>query len=236
MGKLFDSTNPFWTAMGRIFDVFVLNCLWLLCCLPIITIGPSTTALFYSLFGIVRGEGGYVSKDFFKSFRMNIKQGMLLGIPLTLLGAFLALDIYLCYNAGRGIYSFFLFFFIVIFILWASVTLYTLALLSKFERSSKDLLIWAFTLCIQNILKTFGMLICIVIALWVCHILPGLMFIVPGLAFETVIALFASILAPFLPELYKDEELEEDTMSASADSKSKDQTMQPGDDIDPWLL
>ena len=54
MKKLFNMDNPFWTAMGRVFDIFVLNCLWLLCCLPVFTIGPATTALFYGMFGILR--------------------------------------------------------------------------------------------------------------------------------------------------------------------------------------
>ena len=39
MNKIFRSDNPFWIGMGSIFDLFVLNLLWLLCCLPIVTIG-----------------------------------------------------------------------------------------------------------------------------------------------------------------------------------------------------
>ena len=106
MNKIFRSDNPFWMGMGSIFDIFVLNLLWLLCCLPIVTIGPSTTALFYAMMSLVRGEGGYVSHDFFHSFRQNLKQGIFLGLPLTAIGAFLMLDISLCYHAGTGIYTF----------------------------------------------------------------------------------------------------------------------------------
>ena len=139
MKKIFNMDNPFWVAMGRVFDIFVLNCLWLLCCLPVFTIGPATTGLYYGMFGILRGDGGYPSRDFFKSFKLNFKQGLQLGIPLTLIGAFLALDIYLCYQSGRGIYTFFLFFFAVLFIVWLAVTLYTFPLLAKFERTNKQI-------------------------------------------------------------------------------------------------
>ena len=161
MKKIFNMDNPFWVAMGRVFDIFVLNCLWLLCCLPVFTIGPATTGLYYGMFGILRGDGGYPSRDFFKSFKLNFKQGLQLGIPLTLIGAFLALDIYLCYQSGRGIYTFFLFFFAVLFIVWLAVTLYTFPLLAKFERTNKQILIWAFTLCIKNFPRTlYGSAIC----------------------------------------------------------------------------
>lgn len=64
MKKIFNMDNPFWVAMGRVFDIFVLNCLWLLCCLPVFTIGPATTGLYYGMFGILRGDGGYPSRDF----------------------------------------------------------------------------------------------------------------------------------------------------------------------------
>ena len=229
MKNLFNMNNPFWTAIGRIFDVFILNCLWLLCCLPIITIGPSTTGLFYGMLGIIRGDGGYPSRDFFTSFRQNFKQGLQLGIFLTLLGAFLALDIYICYHAGKGIYTFFLFFFIVMFILWLAVSLFTFPLLAKFERTNKEILIWAFTLCIKYFARTFFMILVLAFSLWCCHIIPGLIFIAFGLAAETISAILAPILAPFLPEPF---EAEAESISKSPDNSE----ITPIDDVNQWLL
>ena len=78
MNKIFRSDNPFWIGMGSIFDLFVLNLLWLLCCLPIVTIGPATAAFYYAMINLVRGEETYLSKDFFHSFRQNLKQGIFL--------------------------------------------------------------------------------------------------------------------------------------------------------------
>ncbi|MBQ6393347.1 MAG: DUF624 domain-containing protein, partial [Eubacterium sp.] len=47
--KVFNADNPFWQIMDTVFDLFVLNTLWLVFCIPVITIGPSTTAAFYAL-------------------------------------------------------------------------------------------------------------------------------------------------------------------------------------------
>ena len=109
--RFFNDQNPLWTGMSRIFDVFILNILWLLCCMPVFTIGPSTTAFFYAMINLVRGEENSVPRDFFRSFRQNFKQAILLGIPLTAIGAFLAVDVAMSHRAGTGIYTFFMVFF-----------------------------------------------------------------------------------------------------------------------------
>lgn len=205
--RFFGNQNPLWTGMNRIFDVFVLNTLWLLCCLPVITIGPSTTAFFYAMINLVRGEENSVSRDFFRSFRQNFKQAICLGIPLTAIGLFLAVDVTMSHRAGTGIYSFFMVFFAVMFLVWAFITLYTFPLLAKFEKNSKDLVIWAFLLSIRHLGKTLLMLLMLAAGLWLCHILPGLIFIVFGLVGQFQSILIASILKPQLPDVHGDTEM-----------------------------
>ncbi len=207
LNKLFRGDHPFWIGMGRIFDVFVLNILWLLCCLPVVTIGPSTTAFFYAMIQLVQGGDTSVSKDFFHSFRQNFKQGLLLGLPLTAVGVFLALDVSMSYRAGTGIYTFFMVFFAVVFLFWAFLTLYAFPLLAKFDKSNRDILILAFTLSIKHIGKTLLMMLTLAFGLWACHILPGLIFIAFGLVGELIASMMVSILKPYLPNVEEEEEL-----------------------------
>ena len=205
--RFFNDQNPLWTGMSRIFDVFILNILWLLCCLPVFTLGPSTTAFFYAMINLVRGEENSVPRDFFRSFRQNFKQAILLGIPLTAIGAFLAVDVAMSHRAGTGIYTFFMVFFAVMFLLWAFITLYIFPLLAKFEKNSRDLVVWAFLLSIRHLPKTLLMLLMLVVGLWLCHILPGLIFIVFGLVGQFQSILIASILKSQLPDIHRDTEM-----------------------------
>ena len=211
-GKLFDANNPFWRGMGRVFDACELNILWLLCCIPIVTIWPATTAFYYAMINLVRGEERYVHKDFFHSFKSSIRKTFPAGLLLMAAGIFLVLDIYIAYKSGTGIYSFFLFFFAVIFLLWCFVALYSFPLLAKFDNSLKNTLIWAFTLSIRNFHLTLLMLFLIVLEFWLCHLLPGLMFILFGLVCEFHSTLFAAILKPWLPKVgwSEEDEPEED--------------------------
>jgi uncharacterized membrane protein YesL len=200
MDKFFSQDNPFWQAMGTIFDLFVLNLLWLLCCIPIFTIGPSTCAFFYVVLRLLHGEESTLTRDFFHSFRQNFKQGIQLGLPLTLVGAFLCGDIWLCYRAGTGIYTFFMVFFAVVLLCWAFLVLYVFPILAKYEKSNHEILVLAFTLSIRHLGWTLLMLLAAVAAIWACHLLPGLILIAFGIAGEVQAALFDLILKKYLPE------------------------------------
>ncbi|MBQ9421427.1 MAG: YesL family protein [Lachnospiraceae bacterium] len=200
LDKVFKSNNPFWQSMGTVYDVFIVNTLWLLCCIPVFTIGPATTAAYYALIQRLLGEGSAVHKDFISSFKRNFKQGTVLGLILTFIGAFLAVDIYMCRRAGTGIFSFFMFFFIAVFIFWAFVTLYAFPLLAKFDRTNRDILIWAFTLSIKNLPMTLMMLFVFVAAIWMCHIIPGLIFIMFGASMQFCATVLTSIFKPWLPK------------------------------------
>ncbi len=198
--KIFNAQNPFWQSMDTMFDLFVANLLWVLCCLPIVTIGPATTALFYALLQKAIGEEGYLKNDFFRSFKANLKQGMLLGIPLTLCGAFLAFDVYLCHQMGKGIFTFFMVFFAVLFLIWMFIALYAFALLAKFDRSNRDILIWAFTLSIKHAPTTLLMIVVIAGGMFITSNIPGLLFIIFGLLGQFCATMIAAVIKPYLPK------------------------------------
>ena len=56
MGKKISMDNPVFRAMGRAADLFVLNILFLLTCIPVITIGAAQSALYAVTLKMVRGE------------------------------------------------------------------------------------------------------------------------------------------------------------------------------------
>ncbi len=73
MTRLFDYQNPVWRFMGRIADIFFLSLLWAVCSLPIVTMGASTTALYYVTLKMVKDKEGYLLKAFWHSFKDNLK-------------------------------------------------------------------------------------------------------------------------------------------------------------------
>ena len=69
-----------------------LNFLWFVCCLPIVTIGASTTALYYTSFKIAKDEGSFITTMFFRSFRQNFKQATVIWMIMLVTGLIIGLD------------------------------------------------------------------------------------------------------------------------------------------------
>mgnify|MGYP001045440484 CR=1 FL=1 len=94
--KFFDLDSPLMQGLNKVADLMFLNLLTLLCCVPVVTAGASFTALHYVALKIVRNEECYIARDFFKSFRRNLRQGtiiwlLMLFLALVLWGDFIIL-------------------------------------------------------------------------------------------------------------------------------------------------
>ena len=78
--KFFSVDSPLYKFMNRLMDVFKLNCMWLLCSLPIVTMGAATTAAYTITLKMVKDEEGYIAGPFWKEFKANLKKGSILGV------------------------------------------------------------------------------------------------------------------------------------------------------------
>ena len=75
-----------------------LNFMWFICCLPVFTIGASTTALYYTSFKIAKDEGSYITTMFFRSFKQNFKQATVIWLIMLAAGLLIGADAVLLYR------------------------------------------------------------------------------------------------------------------------------------------
>ena len=73
-------------------DFFLLNLMWLVACLPVVTIFPSTAAMFGVVRDWVRKKEGSLTRTFVARFRENFGQSLLIGVIWTVFGVALFLD------------------------------------------------------------------------------------------------------------------------------------------------
>ena len=84
-------------------NLILLNFLWIICSLPIITMGAATTAMNSVIFQYLDSGNDAVIKPFFKAFVSNFRQSTLIGLPLSLLAGMLVFDgLYLVANSAQG--------------------------------------------------------------------------------------------------------------------------------------
>lgn len=90
---IFNYDNPVWRFVGKLGDLILLNILWIICSIPIFTIGASTTAVYYVTLKLVRDDDGYTIKSFFRSFKENFKQATALWLMFLVTGLVLLFDL-----------------------------------------------------------------------------------------------------------------------------------------------
>lgn len=91
--NLFSVDSPLSRFLYLVGDIVTLHFLWILCSLPVITIGASTTALYYSCMKRIRTQEGYAAGNFIKSFKENFRQSTVIWIILVALGLLFVTDI-----------------------------------------------------------------------------------------------------------------------------------------------
>lgn len=72
--KLFDYDSGLMRVLGKISDLVIVNLMAIICCIPLVTIGASITALHYSILKMKRDTDNYPFRNFWKSFKQNLLQ------------------------------------------------------------------------------------------------------------------------------------------------------------------
>lgn len=79
----FSVDGPLWRFFNLVYNLVVLHVLWIVYSLPLVTIGASTTALYYSCMKMIRTKEGYVHKNFHHAFKENFRQSTIIWLVMT---------------------------------------------------------------------------------------------------------------------------------------------------------
>lgn len=173
--------SPVMTTISKITDVFILSSLWVICCIPIITIGAATTALYYSSVKAIRKDKGYVIKSFFHSFRMNFIPATLLWLVFLLVGILLyGCFIFTAVLSDKSLQFFMLCFYMFLFFLFLGVGCYAFPVLSKCSMDNMSILRFSLGLVIRHFPSTILLVLFVVLAVLVMWTAPLAVLILPG--------------------------------------------------------
>lgn len=132
--------NPVVQAIGRIADFIILNLLWILCSIPIITIGASTTALYAVMLKLVKNEEGYIAKGFLKAFKENFRQSTLIWLIFLAVGFVLVMDFSALKLMPLQMAAFMQILFLIMACLVVCAAVYAFALQARFVNTVKNTL------------------------------------------------------------------------------------------------
>jgi len=184
--KLKDSFLQFFHDL---FDLMVVNWLWLLCSLPIVTVGPATCGLYRVTLKLARQEPVQPLKDFFRGFRENFKSGLFLGLWAILLLVAALGDLWLLLQLTGWMQGVYIGAAVLIGLMFLTVVSYAFALAAMFDNPLKAHTFNAFKLALVFPLRTVLLWLILLIPVLAAVLLPvvalkmlGFLYLVAGIS------------------------------------------------------
>ena len=183
LDKIFNMENPFWTFVNKLADVVILELLWLLASLPLITVGAASAAFWHNTLRIVEDQEGRMVSGFFTAFRKSFKTGTAVWLIQLAAGLWLVLDVYICLKAESVIAVFLLGMLCVLSAVFLLASLFLYPLIGRFDFSVKKILGNSVFLCIRHFPHALCMLILAGAAFFASYHFIYAITLLPALAF-----------------------------------------------------
>ena len=173
--NLLDTRAYRWFEVATNF--FLLNLMWLVACVPVVTIFPSTAAMF----GIVRDwsrekEGGLV-RAFASHFRENFLRSLVVGVLWTLFGAALFLDFFVAEGLPFWPEVVMKSLLVLASVLYAAASVFLFPIMVHYETSWRALIKNSLLLAIGRLPTTIACLLFVVAVAGLPTVVPLLIFI-----------------------------------------------------------
>ena len=166
--------------LRRMFDLMVLNILWLLCCLPVFSFGPASSALARVMITLVRGGSEAVAKNYFIAFRRDFGRAVVLGL-IGLAGLAIAVsDILFAVSLSGGMKILFLIVAVLVSSLVFSYLAYIFALHAFFENSIAGQIRNALSLAAASPMETLAIWLCFAVPVAAILLLPRIVLVYIG--------------------------------------------------------
>lgn len=151
MRNLFNVNSPFWVFISKIADLMILNGLFLISCLPVITIGTSITTLSSITLRIVKKEEVNIVREYVSTFKINFKQSTTVGAIMLAIGTVLLIDLYIIKYLPTSLNKLMYVLIFIIIILYSLVLFYVFPYVSRFEVKTKIAFKNSFIISVLNL-------------------------------------------------------------------------------------
>ena len=128
-GKIYKFLDKFW---GMVW----ISVLWIVCSIPIFTIGASSTAAYYAMVRSVRHNEDNVTRDFFKAFKRNFRQATIMTLVYIFVGAAFSFATWFYYSHQGGFNLGLRWFFYFLILIFLCTITYAFSWLSRYEMTT----------------------------------------------------------------------------------------------------
>ena len=100
---MFSIDGKLWRFLSKMADLIIVNVIFIICSIPVITIGASKTALYEVARKIRRDEESSILKNFFSSFKKHFKKSTIIWLMYLLCMVMIGVNLYACIFIRMGL-------------------------------------------------------------------------------------------------------------------------------------
>lgn len=192
--------------MNLLFDILYVGILWIICCIPLITAGASTTAAYYAMAKCVRHKTGYIGREFLKSFKSNFRQILPLTLVFWVVSGVLAVDVYYIWNHESRLNNALFVVLVFLCFLVSGLVIYICPLLSRFHKKNTELIKTAAYVLFKFLPLTIGILFMFLAVCAAVYLMPWAIFVLPGVYLFGLSYPMEYVLKKLMPPAQEDSE------------------------------
>ena len=159
MKKLFSVDGDLMSFLTRLADLAILNVIFLITCLPIVTIGPALVALYSVTLKMVKNEESYIFKGYFKAFKDNFKISFISWLILLAAFFMLYIDLQIANTFAGSIRTIMTVLFFFMLLVCIVLLLYLFPYIARFENTLRNSFKNSFIIAVASLQYTILMLI-----------------------------------------------------------------------------
>ena len=186
MREVFNSDSMLMKTLSKLFDIGYLSIVFILFCIPVVTMGAALTALYYTTVKVIRRERGYVFQEFWRSFKLNFISATKMWIVELVIIVVMLFNITSVLEGTNEFSGFMLGAYIVMSLVIYGVSCYAYPVLSRFEMKNMAIIRMSLYLAAKYIYFTIPLIIisgvAIISVYYLMPVMPIVPILMPGLA------------------------------------------------------
>ena len=190
MRDIFNSDSRLMRALSKLFDIGYLSIVFIIFCIPVVTMGAALTSLYYTTVKVIRRDRGYVFQEFWHSFKSNFRQATILWVIELVVLVLLAYNLMVVTGFVSGIF--------------VAVYCYAFPILSRFVLKNTDIIKMSIILVIKHIYFTVPFVAIIVLSAAALVLLipyaPIVPILLPGLAALLYSFMMEIVMKKYMPK------------------------------------
>lgn len=151
--RIFSPDSPLSITLNKVADLIALNIIFVITCIPVVTIGAACTSIHYVTLSMVKDEHKTLWQSYFKSFRENFKQATV--IWMIYLAAIIIYVIDIRILTALELPMILMVIISSVMLMVVATAMYVFPVLSRFNATVKNTIRNAFFMSIVNLPWTF---------------------------------------------------------------------------------